>query len=157
MYMYPNLTKNIPNSKTKFDQFKQFPSAAFVNVDLGKSSDTPLLIAVRASVPEVRQAVRDIVAAWRIRGDNSNSGASTSAERVCDSLASWSSAEKVETVSISLQSLQLGVSLLVLARKQIEGKLDPREVNFMCESFNQKRSAQSVSFPLSVDIYIFIF
>lgn len=146
-----NIRAHDPNSKTSFDQFKHLASSAFVNVELGKNnSDVPLLVAVRASVSEVRKATHDIIAAWRNREDNPNSGASTSAENLCDSLSSWGSAEKVESVSMTSQSLQVAISLLTLARRQKEGNFNPREVNFMCESYNQKRSTLSVSFKMSV-------
>ena len=138
-----------PKSKSKFDQFSNLISQEFVTIDLGHSSSAnPLIVAVRANVSEVKQAVKDLVSAWRNREDNSNSSESTTAERVCNSFPSWGSADKFETVSMSLQCLQLGTSLLVLARQQQEVNFDPEAVHIFCESYNQKRSAMSTSFQM---------
>ena len=138
-----------PKSKSKFDQFSNLISTEFVTIDLGHSSSAnPLIVAVRANVSEVKQAVKDLVSAWRNRGDNFNSSESTTAEKVCNSFPSWGSADKFETVSMSLQCLQLGTSLLVLARQQQQENFDPEAVHFFCESYNQKRSAMSTSFQM---------
>jgi len=144
-----NVREYDPKSKSKFDQFSNLISSDFVTIDLGHtSSANPLLVAVRANVLEVKQAVKDLVSAWRNRSENSNSSESTSAEKVCNSFPSWGSGDKFETVSLSLQSLQLGTALLVLARREKLENFVREAVHIFCESYNQKRSAMSTSFQM---------
>ena len=142
--------KNVRQNSSKFrtfDQFSNFVTNEFTNIDLGQStSDTPLLVSVRASVAEVKQAVKDLVSAWRNRGKNPTSSESTVNDKVNDQYSKWGSSNKYENVSISLHSLQLGIALLVLARKQDQADYDHEAVHFICESYNQKRSAHSTSF-----------
>ena len=142
--------KNVRQNSSKFrtfDQFSQFVTTEFTNIDLGQStSDAPLLVSVRASVSEVKQAVMDLVSAWRNRGKNPTSSESTFNDKVNDQYSKWGSSDKYENVSISLHSLQLGSALLVLARKQDQADYDHEAVHFICESYNQKRSAHSTSF-----------
>jgi hypothetical protein len=144
-----NVREYDPKSKSKFDQFSNLISSEFVTIDLGHtSSANPLLVAVRETVLEVKQAVKDLVSAWRNRCENSNSSESTSAEKVCNSFPSWGSGDKFETVSLSLQSLQIGTALLVLARQEKLENFDREAEHFFCESYNQKRSAMSTSFKM---------
>jgi len=144
--------KNVRKNSSKFsvfDQFNHFVTPEFVNIDLGQStSDAPLLVAVRATVPEVKRAVMDVVSAWRNRVKNPTSSEGTMNDKVNDQFSKWGSSDKYENVTISLQSLQLGSALLVLARKQEQPNYDHEAVHFICESYNQKRSAQSTSFEM---------
>ena len=146
--------KNVRQHNSKFgtfDQFSHLVTAEFVNIDLGQStSDVPLLVAVRASVSEVKQGVMDLVSAWRNRGKNPTSSECTTNDKVNDQYSKWGSSDKYENVSISLHSLQLGSALLVLARKQDQADYDQEAVHFICESYNQKRSAHSTSFVMYI-------
>lgn len=134
---------------SRFDQFSHLVTSDFVNINLGKHfADAPLLVAIRASVVEVKQAVMDLVSAWRNRGENPTSSESTSAEKACDSYPKWGSSDEFEIVTISLQSLQVGTALLVMARQQQQTNFDNQTVNFICESYNQKRNAHYTSFKM---------
>jgi hypothetical protein len=152
--------KNVRQNSSKFrtfDQFNHLVTTEFVNIDLGQStSDAPLLLAVRASVTETKRAVMDLVSAWRNREKSPTSSEGTLNDKVNDQYSKWGSSDKYENVTISLHSLQLGSALLVLARKQDQANYDHEAVHFICESYNQKRSAHSTSFVmynLKLDMY----
>jgi len=142
--------KNVRQNSSKFrtfDQFNHLVTSDFVNIDLGQNtSDAPLLVAVRASVLEVKRGVMDLVSAWRNRVKSPTLSEGTMNDKVNDQYSKWGSSDKFENVTISLHCLQLGSALLVLARKQDHANYDHEAVHFICESYNQKRSAHSTSF-----------
>jgi hypothetical protein len=146
-----------PKLRSSFDQFLECLTSDFTLIDLGKNSDAPFRIAVLATVFEVRQAVKDIVSAWSKRKNNSNSHGSSSAEKVCDSLPSWGSANKFVTTSMKLQSLQLAVSILVLSRRQQRETSSDDNIKIICESFNQKATSHDALITMYVKIISLIY
>jgi len=135
-------------SHSNFDQFYKDLTSEYTLIDLGSNSDAPFRIAVYGTVLDVRQAVKDIVSAWNKRKYNANSYGSTSAEKVCDSLQHWGSANKFVVTSIKLQSLQIAVAILVLGRNQRSGSLPNDKIKIICESFNQKSNSHDASIQM---------
>jgi len=142
------IQKYNPKSIEHFDQFRTYLSEDFTILCFGKNDLAPFRIAICAPVADCRQGVKDLVSAWSTRKDNSNSHAGTSAEHVCDSMPIWGSSDGHVTTSMTIQSLQLAVSILVLGRQQKKGILPVNKINIICESYNQKSASYDASIPM---------
>ncbi len=145
----PTLKRVRPYNKrsaSKFNQLKELVSPEFTIVDLGYGNGrAPLRLAVRSPVDIVKGCCQDIVHSWRTRPSYSNFPGCTPAELFCDSSARWGNANHHETVTLSVECLQLGTAVLALARGNKSGTLQPDQINIVFETYNQKASSQFAS------------
>ena len=145
----PTLKRVRPYNKksaSKFNQLKELVSSEFTIVDLGYGNGrAPLRLAVRSPVDCVKECCQSIVHSWRTRPSYSNFPGCTPAEFFCNSSARWGNANHHETVTLSVECLQLGTAVLALARGNKSGTLQPHQINVVFETYNQKASSQFAS------------